>query len=149
MLSLETTNFGQVEYEESAIIEFPAGLPAFEDERRFLLIETPEVAPVRFMQSLARPDLVFITLPLTSVMADYQLTMSREDRRLLQLEETDVAPEHLLCLTIVTLPGNAEPTANLLAPVVIHPARRVGIQVIQAESGYSHQHPLPARECPC
>ena len=42
-------------------------------------------------------------------------------------------------------------TANLLAPVVIHWRTRLAVQAIQADSPYSHQHPLlaPAPVAPC
>ena len=43
------------------------------------------------------------------------------------------------------------PTANLLSPVVIHWRTRLAVQAIQADSPYSHQHPLlaPAPVAPC
>jgi flagellar assembly factor FliW len=43
------------------------------------------------------------------------------------------------------------PTANLLAPIVVNLKTHRAIQAIQADSGYSHQHPLlaAAREEAC
>ena len=46
------------------------------------------------------------------------------------------------CYFVVTIHPGAEPTANLLAPIVINwPARR-GVQAIQTSTAYSHQHLL-------
>ena len=45
MGTCQTKDFGVVDYDESAIVHFPAGLPAFESETRFLLIEQAETAP--------------------------------------------------------------------------------------------------------
>jgi len=36
------------------------------------------------------------------------------------------------------------PTANLLAPVVVNLKTRRGLQAIQVDSSYSHQHPVLA-----
>jgi flagellar assembly factor FliW len=34
------------------------------------------------------------------------------------------------------------PSANLLAPIVLNLRDRIGMQVIQSESGYSHRYPI-------
>ena len=57
----------------------------------------------------------------------------------------------ILCLVIVTLREDRPPTANLMSPVVVNLANRRAAQVIQTETGYSHQHSLAgsAQEAPC
>jgi flagellar assembly factor FliW len=53
----------------------------------------------------------------------------------------------ILCAVIVCARGNQEPpTVNLLAPVIVNLRDRIGIQVIQTQSGYSHRHPLVPQE---
>lgn len=42
----ETQQFGWLDYEPGAEIEFPHGLPGFDEERRFLLLERLERLPV-------------------------------------------------------------------------------------------------------
>jgi len=58
--------------------------------------------------------------------------------------------EDVLCAAIVCAARRRDevPTANLLAPIVVNFRRQVGLQVIQASSGYSHCHPLHAQEEP-
>jgi flagellar assembly factor FliW len=147
MPEIDTAAFGRLDYADDAILEFPAGLPAFEDQTRFVLIERPDVAPLVFLQSLARSDLAFPALPVAAVSPDYQLDIPDEDRALLGLPGADGGdPENLLCLAIVTLSGQAPPTVNLAAPVVVNLARRRAVQIVQATPRYSHQHPLFAPE---
>jgi flagellar assembly factor FliW len=57
----------------------------------------------------------------------------------------------VFCLTILSVAEDRPPTVNLLAPLVVNPATNRGVQAIQVESGYSHQHELPAPgpEAPC
>jgi flagellar assembly factor FliW len=148
-----TAHFGTIEYQQSSIIQFPAGLPGFEEEKFFLPIEQPQTAPLIFLQSLAHPDLCFITLPVLAVDPDYRLSISQEDLAELALPE-DRQPRigyEVLCLAIVSVAEDRLPTANLLAPVVVNLNVRRAVQAIQTESEYSHQQPLLTEcvEAPC
>lgn len=153
MPRLETAHLGTLDYDEQALIEFPAGLPAFDQERLFLPYEQSCSKPFLFLQSLARPHLVFVTLPVELVDPAYRLTLSPEDLALLGLEESSPLRlgQEILCLVIVTLREDRPPTANLMSPVVVNLANRRAAQVIQTETGYSYQHSLagPAQEAPC
>ena len=107
-------------------------------------MEQPASSPVVFLQSLSRPDLVFITLPIAFVEPAYQLIVAPEDLMLLELpqEPQPVIGEEILCLAIVTVREGHAPTANLMAPVVVSRRTRRALQVIQSDSSYSHQHVL-------
>ncbi|MBL8215528.1 MAG: flagellar assembly protein FliW [Bryobacterales bacterium] len=141
MASFATRQFGPVQYDDDAVVEFAGGLPAFERDTRFLLIERKELAPILFLQSLVNPDLCFATLPVDSLLPDYQLYVPFEE-----LADLEIGPEtptsDLLCLAILTTPANAPATANLKAPVLIHRRLRRGRQIIQVESPYSFAHTL-------
>lgn len=148
----ESTQFGLMEYDEAAVVQFPNGLPAFENETRFLLIEQSETAPVVFLQSLATPGLLFMALPARFVDPGFRLELLPEERETLGLaaEEGSAAgaPEEgvdLLSLALLTVRrDSAAVTANLLAPVVIGARSRRAMQIIQADSGYRVDQPLAA-----
>ena len=147
-MQFHTRHFGTLEYDPSAVVLFPAGLPGFEDEREFVALEQPVNKPIVFLQSLKRPELCFITLPVQVIEPSYRLSIAPEDLRLLGLPE-DRQPEvgkEVLCLAIVAVAEGEPPTANLLAPVVINLSNRRAAQAILSESGYSHRHPLLGEE---
>ena len=80
---------------------------------------------------------------------DYRLAMTREDLECLGLEtsrQPRIADE-IRCLAIILVAENGLVTANLLAPVIINPANRRGVQAIRVDRIYSHQHALT--EAPC
>lgn len=144
MPQAETLNFGSLDYDERAVIEFPRGLPAFEHERRFVIIEQESMRPIIFLQSLSRPDLSFMALPAHSVSPAYKLSPASED-----LEDLGLPPdrepregEDVVTLALVTVWDNRDATANLMAPVVVNVATRQAFQLVQPWSGYSHQHRL-------
>ena len=115
--------------DESSTIEFPEGLPGFEECRRFVPLQHPERAGLVFLQSLERTELCFLALPARAVRPDYELALSGEDTALLGFPE-GVRPalgSEVLALAILCLAEGQPPTANLLAPVVIataHAPRR-------------------------
>jgi flagellar assembly factor FliW len=144
-----TSNFGSVEYEAAGTLEFPRGLPAFENCRRFLALTLPQSEPLVFLQSLEDEGLCFITVPVQVVDRDYCLRMEPEDLELVGLDAAPRIGTDVLCLAVLSIREEG-PTANLLAPIVVNLRDRRAVQAIAAESTYSHQHPLMAAEpCAC
>jgi len=153
MLSVLTKYFGNLSCRPEAVFEFPAGLPAFEDEKRFVLIELPENSPLVFLQSLTRPTLCFLAFPILVVDREYKLAVSVEDLGALDLDPGR-QPElgrDVLVLALVSLHDGFSPTANLMAPIVLNLKTRHGLQAIRQDRVYSHQHLVESssREFPC
>jgi flagellar assembly factor FliW len=135
--------FGSISFEAGSVIEFPRGLPGFEQQRRFLLVQIPPSAPVVFLQSTEDPSLCFPALPVQSVDPRYRLRMADEDLELVGLP-THCQPrlgDDVLCLAVLAF-RETGPTANLLAPVVVNLSNQRAVQALDLESGYSHQHAL-------
>jgi flagellar assembly factor FliW len=144
MPAVDTKNFGKVPYEPGAEIEFPGGVPAFEDHRKFVLIQIPKTHPLLFLQSLDNPNVCFPVLRALSVDPLYRLRLTKEDLRRLDLP-TSRQPrlgEVIECLVVVALRESGA-TANLLAPVVINFRKMRAVQVV-SEEPYSLQHPIVA-----
>ena len=55
---LETQKFGRISYQEGSEIDFPAGLPGFEERRRFLAVQLPETNPLVFCRAWRIPACV-------------------------------------------------------------------------------------------
>jgi flagellar assembly factor FliW len=143
-----STYLGRIDYREQDVLEFPAGLPGFEQERAFLPIELPDVKPMILFQSLQTANLCFMTLPVLAADNSYKLSMAPEDLRAIGLPE-DRQPgigTDVLCVAILMVAKDRPPTANLLAPLVVNPVTHRGVQAIQVNTDYSHQHELQAPE---
>lgn len=152
MPQADTQQFGIIEYVDEDVIAFPLGLPAFEQETSFLLVAPLKTKPLVFLQSLGRPELCFVTLPLEVVDPNYQLSVSAEDLVVLSLNEQNLTAvgsakdARVLCLAILSL-TDSRPTANLLAPLVVNLTARRGVQAIRLDHVYSHQYPVEAFAC--
>lgn len=127
-------------------IEFPYGLPGFEQEHKFHITERVGLEPIVFLQSAISPELCFTALPVKAIDPDYQLELSPEEAAL--LNGTSGISADLLSLAIVAAAEEGPVTVNLLAPVVVNLSRRVGVQAVRSDTRYSHCHPL-GEASPC
>ena len=146
MPSVQTKYFGTLPHVEESAFDFPQGLPAFEEEKVFVLIEAPEKAPLVFLQSMLRPSLCFVAFPILVVDKQYQLAIAPED-----LEELGLDPRRqptlgseVIVLALLTLHDDFPATANLMAPIVLNVKARRGLQAIRRDARYSHEHPIIA-----
>jgi len=143
MPSLETKNLGLISWEPASEIEFPRGLPGFENRRRFLAVHFAHADPLIFLQSLEDAGLSFVTLPARSVDPDYRISASREDLEVVGLPggRQPRIGEDIHCLAVLAIRESGV-TANLLAPVLINLRNLKAVQAVAQERVYSHQHVL-------
>ncbi len=147
----QTRYFGPVDYHEDTVLVFPDGLPAFEQERRFLALRQPANEPMVFLQSLEHDSLCFVALPARAVCPGFELRMSPEDLQALGLNPSrqPAVGSEVQCLALLSLEANAPPTVNLLAPIVVNLRTLRARQAIQVDSPYSLREELPRGEAAC
>ena len=153
MRSVQTKYFGILSCREEAAFEFAHGLPGFEDELAFVLIELAEQSPLVFLQSLRQPELCFLAFPILVVDRHYELAVSVEDLAALDLDpgrQPELGSE-VMALALISPHEGFSATANLMAPIVLNLKARRGLQAIRQDRRYSHQHPIesPAPEAAC
>lgn len=144
MSNIDTKYFGVMPCNDGACFETPCGLPAFEEQRRFLPLALPDHQPLLFLQSATTPELCFIALPVLVADPAYRLAISAEDLAELDLplsRQPEIGSE-VLVLALLSVRENAPATANLLAPLVVNLANRRAVQAIRHDQLYSHEHPL-------
>ncbi len=147
MPSLETKYFGTLPYSEGAVFHFPRGIPGFDEEKRFVLIEVAERAPLVFLQSMAQKGLCFAAFPIQVVERQYQLAIAPEDLEDLELDpgRQPALGVDVTVLALISWHGQSRITANLMAPVVLNLKTRHGLQAIRRDARYSHEHPIPGQ----
>ncbi|RJQ30985.1 MAG: flagellar assembly protein FliW [Peptococcaceae bacterium] len=139
-----TSRFGEIEIEAERIITFPAGVPGFEELRRFVLLPEKDMEEFCWLQSVDEPEVAFLLTDPFVFFRDYSLELGEDDVCALELERKEEA----LVLTVVTIPGNDVRlvTANLLAPVVINTRLGLARQVVQVSSPFTTKHRLFCRD---
>ena len=140
MKKIKTARFGELEIQEDRIFHFADGLPAFEDEREFVILPFDDDSPYSFLQSVATPELAFLmTVPFV-FFPDYEFVLEDDVMATLAIKGS----EDMQIYTLVTIPGGniKEMTANLMAPVVINKKTREAKQVVLDKSQYTTKHRL-------
>ena len=139
-----SARFGELEIPDSDILHFPVGILGFEGEKKFALLPfDPNIeCPLQWLHSLQAPELAFVVTDPYTYMPDYQLTLSEEEKK-----QIDLAPDDpFQALVIVKIPQEyTQMTANYVAPLVINPDKRLCRQFVLATMKYDTQHYLLQR----
>lgn len=138
-MKINTAYFGQVEIEDSEIINFPEGLPAFEHLKQFVILDAEEEIAFRWLQSLEDENIAFVIINPFLFKCDYEFKLSDHVLEKLKIEsEADVA-----VYSIVVIPEKMEDiTANLLAPVLINIKEKLGKQIVLENTAYHTKHKI-------
>lgn len=137
-MKVNTKNFGEIETDESNIIDFPNGLLAFDEEKKFVIIDNPdENIPFQWLQSTNNPDLAFVIINPFAFKKDYEFELSQSIVEKLKIQnENEVA-----VYTIVVVPEDINNmTANLLGPIIINTKTKLGKQIVLDNKSYSTKH---------
>lgn len=128
---IKTRDFGEEEISEEVIIDFPNGVYAFEENKRFVLLSPcGEDKYPMWLQSVDNPNLCFIVFDPREFVPDYSVELDRETKELLK---ADGAELDLLCMAVVP-DEYINTTLNLKSPIVINSEAKKGVQVIAAEN---------------
>lgn len=130
-MKVETYLFGSVEVSPEKVINFPNGLVAFEDNKRYMLVhEDSTNEPASYtLQSLDDPNLAFQIVDPTTIGFNYELVLSDAENALLQSPAAeDVAVMQVLFRKDEG--GKVEISPSLRAPLVINTRARVGLQKV-------------------
>jgi len=142
MLEIRTTRYGEMEtvqISEDAVLAFPEGVPGFERHRRFALIEDTKLAPFCWLQSLHDPLVGFLVIEPGLLVADYEFDIADPDVELLGLDD----PSEARVLSILVVPENVRAmTANLQAPLIVNPRKRIAKQVILTDERFPLRYPV-------
>jgi flagellar assembly factor FliW len=138
-MKISTKFYGTIDFDEPNVIRFPQGIPGFENERLFGIIQT-ENSVFQCLQSLTHPEIAFILISPFLICPDYSFNLSEAVSEQISLYKLEDA----LILGIVTIPSNntKAATVNLQAPVVVNLKAGLGTQVILLEEFYPMRLPI-------
>ena len=141
-MKIETTRFGVLDIDEGKIIRMPHGMLGFPESRRFALFPHKEGSPFLWYQSLDEPALAFVLVSPFLMVADYKVDTKDALKRMAREENGDRGNFELY--VVVNIPKGAPKkiTANLIGPILINNTTREALQMVVADSPYSHRFAL-------
>lgn len=135
-MQIESTRFGSLEVDPAKVIHFPGGMPGLESCKQFTIIELAGASGpgVAVLQSVDQPDVAFsVTVP-DQIGLHYEFTLTEEEEQLLRASD----PKEIAVLLILRREDGSDDggiKANLMAPLVINAASRIGIQKVIGKMG--------------
>ena len=142
LIEIRTTRYGEletVEIAEDTVLTFPEGVPGFERHRHFALIQDPKLAPFAWLQSLNDPLVGFLVIEAGLLVRDYEFDIADPDVELLELNDASEAT----VLSILVVPEDVRAmTANLQAPLIMNPQKRIAKQVILTDERFPLRYPV-------
>lgn len=131
--------FKDLVYSKEDIITFPAGIPGFEKNRDFVIVNVPEYLPFEWLVCIDGSRLRFAVINPLLFNNEYTPNIVKEQMEELSIEK----PDDILLYVIVTIRENPlESTANLVGPIVVNRNKRLGKQIIIDDERYSTQEPI-------
>ena len=136
-LTINTLRFGEVVYDDNDILIFPRGIPAFENNHKWILAGDDDSA-IKWLLNIEDTSLA---LPVTSpdaVRSDYNARIPEDDLQLIGTTDN----KDLAMLIVVSIPGGAawDMTANLRAPILVNLRTHKAVQVIALNEEYPVKH---------
>lgn len=123
---------------DNDVVRFPQGLPGFERCQHFIVLDSPDLAPLRCLRAVSGPPATFMAIDPNLVVPGYAVQMSENTLARLGANQDDP----LLWLAIVAVGSDGTATVNLRAPIAINPSQMVGCQVVADAGAYPLRHPL-------
>ncbi|PRR70303.1 flagellar assembly protein FliW [Neomoorella humiferrea] len=139
-MKVPTSRFGVIEIGPADVLNFPEGVPAFEQLREFFLHPIPDNPAFIWLQAIADPDVAFLLVDPFLFFPGYEVEIPEGLQQELKIKEA----ADVLVLAVVTVPDGdvRRMTANLVAPVIINRAARLGRQYVMEGTKYTTRHPL-------
>jgi flagellar assembly factor FliW len=136
-MEIKSNFLGEQSIDPSTIINFPNGIPGFEDQTRFKLFhqKDKENPQVFWLQSVDKESLTLAVAQPSIFNINYVFVLSDAEEALLEAED----PADLLILVILLKDASGQPTIQdaIKYPLVINCAKRIGLQKMLAQINQS------------
>jgi len=135
-MQVNTTNFGMLEVDEKTVINFKDGLPGFEDEHEFVILNNWDTEdPVGFMwlQSTTNEDVALVISIPFLLRSDYEFEIP--DDICSQMGISDAADVGVY--TVCNIQDKVENmTFNLTSPIIVNIKERSAVQLTLTDNRY-------------
>lgn len=142
---IKTKFLGEVDIEESEILNFPKGIPGFEEIKEFVILGFEDNNHFSLLQSVNEEYISFIIVNPWDFYEEYDIEIKNDNLKILELEEED--GDKVTVYSIITTGSTLEEsTINLLAPIIINTDKKIGKQIILNDFPYTTKHKLIVEE---
>jgi flagellar assembly factor FliW len=121
-MQVDTSRFGTLDVGEKELINFPWGIPGFEQLKSYILLEYKN-GPFQWLQSTEEPSVAFVVCPPDFLGLQYTTTDAKQ--KLIKLAKID----DLVVLNIVSFDREKRAIRfHVKSPLLFNVAERIGYQ---------------------
>lgn len=137
-MMVKTKHFGEMYIDENGIIDFPEGIPGFDELKKYILLSpASEASPFKWLQSVEDSTVSFAVADPFYIKSDYEVNLDDNVLKTLMIEDQ----KDVLVLSIVLVPSDASKASiNFKAPVIINLNKKKAMQVILDTDTYGVRH---------
>ncbi len=138
-MKIETSRFGTLDVSDDVVIRMTKPVLGFEQYRKYVIVETDDFEPFKWLQSVENAELAFVIVNPSLFFPDY--TIEVNPKEIEELEVGDVG--EIITYSIVTIPSDyTRMTANLQGPILINSRTRLAKQLVLVNSQHGIKHRL-------
>lgn len=138
-MEIQTKFHGILNINENNIIDFKYGIPGFEQETKFIILELFEGSAYKVLQSIQHSYVAFIMVDPWMFESSYEFDLKQSVIEQLQIK----TPQQLEIYSIMTISNDfSKSTINLLAPIIIHRDENMGMQFVLEGTSYTTKYPI-------
>lgn len=138
-MKIVTSRFGELEVSEDLIIRMTKPVLGFEGFRKYVVIETEDFQPFKWLQSIEDPDLAFVIVNPLLFFPNYTIEVNPKEIEELKVDNVD----HIVTYSIVTIPPDfTQMTANLQGPILVNTRTNLAKQLVLVNSRHGIKHRL-------
>lgn len=131
-MKIESKISGQQQPNSHTVINFPNGIPSFEDQTKFQLFQQEGSDMVYHLQSLVNDAICFFVVHPSHFNINYNFVLSDEEEATLEIQ----SPDDLLILLILhkdeDSSSDSKPSikGSIRSPILINIEKKIGIQKV-------------------
>jgi flagellar assembly factor FliW len=131
-VNINTKFFGEINIEDECIINFPEGIPGFEQFKSYIILDIENNTNMRCLQSIDNSSICLVIINPWDVCSNYEFELTDTEINQLSIKnESDIN-----VYNVITIRGD-KVTVNLVAPIVINIINNIGKQIILSNTEYS------------
>lgn len=134
---IQTKYHGEMKINRDNIITFESGIPSFEEEKKYTLLELGEDTAYFVLQSITTSSIAFLVTNPFNFYPEYEFAIPD-----MVIEKLNIGnKEDVAIFGILTVKDPFEQTTiNLKGPVIINSKEKLGKQVVLNEGNYHTKH---------
>lgn len=136
-MKIQTKRFGEIAIAEEKIINMIKPILGFESLKKFFLVESEEMSPFMWLQSIEDPLIAFIVVNPRVFYPDYKIEVNKKEVAEIGLTNVSAVETYV----VATIPDDpTKLSLNLQGPIIVNTENRAAKQLVMVDSKYKISH---------